>query len=151
MTRQDAFRLSLVTLLAFPMAGCGSGMKEFPLVDVSGLVTCNGKPVPKAMVYFEPVKTGESAQIGKQGFALTDEEGRFVVSTYGEQDGAVVGKHLIRVGKSESSPACDCALNATVVLQEVQVEGDQPLEFTFELPKKSRQNRDEVVEDDEGE
>lgn len=150
MVKDMSVRISL-GLVALLLGGCG-GAEKFPLVEVTGLVTCNGMPVPKAMVYFEPVRSGETATIGKQGFALTDDQGRFVVSTYGDGDGAVVGKHLIRVGKSESSPPCDCALNSMTVLQEVQVGGEEPMEFTFELPKKSRQNRDEMLElDDEDE
>lgn len=133
------------------LAGCGSGVEKFPLVAVSGTVTCEGKPVPNAIVFFEPVKSGASAASGKQGFATTDAEGHFVVSTYSDNDGAVKGKHIIRVGKSETSPACDCALNAAVELKRVDISGDAPIELQFELPKKTRQLGDEVPEDDDEE
>lgn len=149
MLRQSTPSLLYVLPLAVMLSGCGTGVKQFPLVDVQGVVLCEGKPVPKAMVYFEPVKTGDSADIGKQGFALTDEQGRYVVSTYGDQDGAVVGKHLVRVGKSESSPSCNCALNSMVVIKEVEVQGEDGMHLELELPKKSRRNRDEMIDDDE--
>ena len=126
-------------------SGCGSG-EQFPLTLVSGTVVCEGKPVAKALVYFEPVRTGDSAEIGKQGFALTDDQGKFVVSTYGESDGAVVGKHLVRVGKSETSPPCNCALNAEKVLREVEVLAGDAQTFEFVLAKKSARNRDQVLE-----
>lgn len=131
--------------LLLVISGCGSG-EQFPLTPVSGTVVCEGKPVAKALVYFEPVRTGDSAEIGKQGFALTDDQGKFVVSTYGESDGAVVGKHLVRVGKSETSPPCNCALNAEKVLREVEVLAGDAQTFEFVLAKKSARNRDQVLE-----
>ena len=131
--------------LSVLLNGCGSGDK-FPVTHVSGTVVCEGKPVAKALVYFEPVRSGESATVGDQGFALTDDQGKFVVSTYGENDGAVVGKHLVRVGKSETSPPCNCALNAEKVLQEVEVLSGDAQTFEFVLSKKSARNRDQVLE-----
>ena len=119
--------LLLVAGLLSVVQGC-SGIEEFPLGQISGSVTCEGKPVPKAIVYFEPIRTGESAQVGQQGFGLTDENGKFAISTYGENDGAVIGKHLVRVGRSETTPACSCALVADNVLQEVEVKSG-PNEF----------------------
>jgi len=129
--------------------GCGSG-NDFPVTHVSGVVLCEGKPVVKALVYFEPIRSGDSAFVGDQGFALTDDQGKFVVSTYGENDGAVVGKHLVRVGKAESSPPCNCALNAENVLQEVEVLAGKAQTFELVLAKKSARNRDQKLElDDE--
>lgn len=144
-----AYCVAICLSAIFLFVGCTGGLEKFPLVDVSGTVTCEGKPVPNAIVFFEPLRSGESATTGKQGFATTDSEGRFVVSTYGENDGAVVGKHIIRVGKTETSPPCDCALNANVELKQVEISGDEPIELAFELPKKSRRQRDEVLEDDD--
>jgi hypothetical protein len=54
--------------------------------------------VPQAFVYFEPLGDGgNSAIVGKGAFVRADDQGRFVLSTYGSCDGAVVGKHRVRV------------------------------------------------------
>ena len=131
--------------------GCGQGLEKFPLAEVTGTVVCEGRPVAKAMVFFEPVRSGDKAEVGKQGFALTDEDGKFVVSTYGDEDGAVVGRHLVRVGKTEASQPCPCALNADNVLQEVEVKSGDPQSFELVLKKKSARNRDQIIEDDDDE
>lgn len=122
-------KLLIVSLLLL-YCGC-AGIEEFPLAATSGTVTCEGKPVAKAIVFFEPLPNASSAVIGKQGYALTDENGKFVVSTYAENDGAVIGKHKVRVGSSETTPKCDCALLADIPLMEVEVKAG--VANTFEL------------------
>lgn len=140
-------RSLLLFSVVVSVMGCG-GAEKFPTAQVTGKVTCEGKPVAKAMVYFEPKRTGESGVIGQQGFALTDSEGKFVVSTYGEKDGAVLGKHMVRVGKSETTEPCKCALNAMNVLMEVDVTKEGANNFEVVLTKKSATNKDEVKEED---
>ena len=88
---------SLVVGLVFTV-GCGSG-GDFPVAPVSGRVLCDGQPVPHAIVFFEPLQSGDSALAGKQGIARAKEDGTFVISTYGTEDGAVVGKHRVRVAR----------------------------------------------------
>ncbi len=126
------------------VAGCSSGINKFPLAQATGTVTCDGKPVSKALVYFEPKKVDKEIVIGKQGFALTDGNGRFTVSTYGENDGAVIGRHIVRVGSTEGTPGCDCSLVADVPLIEVDVKSDQTNDFDLKLKKPSVEDRVEV-------
>lgn len=83
-------RLGLLFLFG-GLAGCGdSGLKEFPVAEASGVVLCEGNPVPFAKVFFNPKKKSgsKSAIVGKPGFAFADKDGRFVLSTYGDGDGA---------------------------------------------------------------
>lgn len=127
------------------LLGCG-GVEEFPRAQVTGSVMCEGKPVPKTLVTFEIKRTGESGLVGQLGTAVTDEEGKFVVSTYGEKDGAVIGKHMIRVGKTETTPPCNCAINAMTVQMEVDVTEKGPNNFEVTLAKKSAKNKDGVIE-----
>lgn len=143
MIRMRSMSLLFLALLA----GC-DGMEKFPVSATTGTVQCDGKPVVRAMVYFEPKRSGEGAMIGQQGYALTDESGKFTVSTYGEKDGAVVGTHMIRVGKSETSSPCPCALNAMTVQKEVEVTAKGPNHFDITLARKSSSNKDEVREAD---
>jgi len=140
-------RTSMGFVLLIVCIGC-DGMEKFPVSVTTGTVQCEGKPVVRAMVYFEPKRSGEGAMIGQQGYALTDESGKFTVSTYGDKDGAVVGTHMIRVGKSETSGPCPCALNSMTVQKEVEVSAKGPNHFDITLARKSSSNKDEVREAD---
>lgn len=108
------------------LAGC-TRQGEFPVAPTRGVVLCEGKPVPHVMVFFEPLATGEqkTALVGKQGFAFADAEGRFVISTYRDGDGAVIGRHRVRVGPPhpEDHPrfTCPCVLNPEVDVMEVEI------------------------------
>src|SRR5436190_23230991 len=86
--------LPFVTALL--LVGCNKG--DFPTAPTTGRVICEGQPVPHVMVFFEPMQTGKSGLVGKQGFARADANGTFFVSTYGEKDGAVIAHHRVRVG-----------------------------------------------------
>ncbi|HXG09757.1 MAG TPA: hypothetical protein VNK04_08205 [Gemmataceae bacterium] len=68
-------------------AGCSG---EPAVVKVSGKVTHNGKPVPGLFLNFEPEK-------GRPSWAITDKEGRFTLSCFEDNDGAVVGAHRVYV------------------------------------------------------
>src|SRR5262245_12103542 len=93
------------------------------------------------MVFFEPLQTGKSALVGKQGFAVADEKGTFAISTYGDKDGAVVGKHRIRVGPphSEDHPGykCACVLNPESNVMEVEIKRGQKNDFELVLKKRT--------------
>jgi hypothetical protein len=106
------------------LAGSG-GSGDFPTAPTTGRVICEGKPVPYVMVFFEPLQTGKKAVVGKQGFSYADAEGKFSISTYGNQDGAVIGHHRVRVGPphAEDHPnqKCDCYLNPEMDIMEVDI------------------------------
>ncbi len=123
-------------LFAAGLAGCADGIKEFPCAAASGTVLCDGKPVQGAQVYFAPKMTGKTAEVGKPGFAFTDEAGRFVLSTYGTGDGAVVGPHIVRVTTSNEFP-CDCIGEETRDLMEVDIVAEKENEFEVKLPKRT--------------
>jgi hypothetical protein len=143
MKRNSTFCFLLLLVVA---VGC-SGSGQFPIAKTTGTVKCDGEPVPNAIVYFEPITTGDSAFVGQQGFGLTDANGSFQISTYGTNDGAVVGKHFVRVGNSETSPPCNCSLNAINVLQEVEIKSTEPHSFDLVLKKKGRNEKAPVTED----
>lgn len=140
-------------LAAVLLSGCGKG--AFPTVPVTGRIVCEGEPVPFAMVYFEPQREGESAIVGKPGFATADGDGRFVLGTYELADGAVVGKHRVRVdrpapGKNPPGWQCGCEMNANVDVAVVEVV-DGENDFKIELVKSSQASRPPLEDDDEGE
>ena len=72
--------------------GCSSSK----YVPVSGVVKVDGKPYGKAAVSFQPKGTQDNPNPGRGSSAYTDENGRFVLFS-DENEGAVVGKHLVRI------------------------------------------------------
>lgn len=88
---------SVVMAAAFAavlVCGCGGGPKT---ASVSGVVTLDGQPYPNAVVSFQPQggDTSDGAGVGSTG--LTDENGRYTLSTVDGKGGAVVGKHKVRI------------------------------------------------------
>jgi hypothetical protein len=76
------------------MIGCSGGPD---LASVSGVVMLDGKPYPNAVVSFQPIGTPDNPNPGRGSSADTDENGRFVLKYDGMKDGAVVGKHRVRI------------------------------------------------------
>ncbi|MCA9075988.1 MAG: hypothetical protein KDA93_13255 [Planctomycetaceae bacterium] len=94
--RTILFPLSIGLLLS--VAGCGQS--QFEMADVEGTCTCDGVPMPMGMLVFTPVKppnlTNDKVhELGKPAHGEIQEDGSFVLSTYGNEDGAVVGKHRV--------------------------------------------------------
>jgi hypothetical protein len=87
-------RLSFFVLAASLSAFLGCSGSQY--VPVSGVVKVDGKPYGKAAVSFQPIGTQDNPNPGRGSSAYTDENGRFVLFS-DENDGAVVGKHLVRI------------------------------------------------------
>lgn len=136
-------RCGTVFLFAL-LAGCG-GAGEFPTAKTTGRVLCEGQPVPLVTVFFEPLQTGKKALVGKQGVAFAEADGTFAISTYGDKDGAVVGRHRVRVGPPRGGPPpgfkCDCVLNSEVDVTEVEVKAGQKNNFELVLKKRTGQEK----------
>jgi len=73
------------------LPGCGPGEILPECAPVTGRVTIDGVPIGSAMITFHPEK-GEN-----RGQAASDSDGKYTLSTYGSEDGAVVGKHTVTV------------------------------------------------------
>lgn len=76
--------------MALGALGCG-GSAGKP-VPVSGVLLEEGKPLADARVTFNPVESG-----GRMAFGLTDSEGRFRLTTFRHNDGALPGRYKITV------------------------------------------------------
>jgi hypothetical protein len=86
--------LSAILGLAL-IAGCGdSNPKTAP---VSGKVTYKGEPVPKVNVVYTPAK-------GRPAQGTTDAEGKYTLSTFKSNDGAVPGEHKVAITSTETPP-----------------------------------------------
>lgn len=88
------FRASLSIILFLTISGCGGGDRP-AIAKVSGLITLEGVPVSGATISFVPVEGG------RIGTAVSDDTGRYTISTYpgDPNDGAIVGSHKVGIMK----------------------------------------------------
>lgn len=87
----------IVFVIAF-MAGCGEGGPH--LVAVKGKVTLDGKPVPSAIVTFNPTGAGGSNSLGK-----TDSDGNYRLEFSQDKQGALVGEYAVEIVTKKISKA----------------------------------------------
>src|SRR5262245_48469005 len=73
-------------------AGCG----KYTPVRVSGEVTLDGAPVEGATVYFYAV--GDDKE-GRPAYGTTDKDGKFRLSTMGNEDGALRREYKVVIAK----------------------------------------------------
>lgn len=126
----------ILSAMLISTLGCSSG--DFPTAETTGHVVFDGKPVPNLVVFFEPLQSGNSAVVGKQGIGRTGDDGSFEISTYGKNDGAVVGKSRVRVGWQDGKidPSFQGVVNSENTLMEVEVKNGEVNDFEVVLPKK---------------
>ena len=108
--------LASLCLLGALCAGCGSQGPR--LTPVEGVVTLDGDVLEGAVVLFEPEAGGRPAT------GLTDAQGKFVLKTLEEGDGAQVGMNLVSVAKEAK------------VESDVEVEEGEIVPVEFETPVK---------------
>ena len=86
------------------LVGCSAGeddewTKNRPATyQARGTVTIDGNPLSDATVVFKPADSDGNTAVGR-----TDADGRFVLQTFENKDGAVAGKHLVTVTKVETT------------------------------------------------
>ncbi|MHC2067349.1 carboxypeptidase-like regulatory domain-containing protein [Bremerella sp. T1] len=121
------------------LIGCsGSGIP--PVGEVHGQITLNGEPVPNCHVMFEPIAGGRSSS------AMTDDSGRYVLKYKGDADGALLGKHRVRLITSRDPSRDDNGritdpgvkeklpkeYNSETTQQVEVVDGDNPIDFVIQ-------------------
>lgn len=92
----------LVASCCIAAGGCSSGyvMETAP---VRGTVSCNGETLTEGYLIFTPIvdASADSKQSGKSGYATIQSDGTYEVQTYEEGDGALIGKHEVRIYKPD--------------------------------------------------
>jgi hypothetical protein len=83
----------IACLAGLLVLGCSNRYKPVP---VSGVVTLEGKPVEGATVQFYSV--GDERE-GRQAFGSTDKDGKFRLSTMGNDDGALPGDYKVVIAR----------------------------------------------------
>jgi hypothetical protein len=107
--------LFAMVVLAGGLWGCGSN--EFAVAPVTGKVTCQGKPVTEASITFSPFSDDPKAKAGKAAEATLNDKGEFALNTYGNRDGATIGKHHVTVIMIDSYKKNDCAEPREIILE----------------------------------
>ncbi|MCC9604684.1 carboxypeptidase-like regulatory domain-containing protein [Blastopirellula sp. JC732] len=78
-----------LAIMTAAFVGCGNDLP--PVGEVYGTVKLNGEPVEGCQVMFEPIAGGRSSS------AMTDADGRYTLRYNGDADGALLGKHKVRL------------------------------------------------------
>ena len=86
-------------LLVFLTVSVATGCSKSGLVPVEGIVVLENEPVPEATVLFIP-----EGGTGQPAHGMTDENGKFQLSTFKENDGALPGAYKVTVTKSVPPP-----------------------------------------------
>lgn len=121
--------LGISTIVLASLAGCGGGDGHPPRVPVEVEVTYNGAPVEGAHVTFAPVGEGHPA------FATTGPNGRALLRTFGENDGALPGSYQVGVRKTQIADPTPMAPDDTGAMP-AGGSAQRPTEFREELPGK---------------
>jgi hypothetical protein len=75
-------------LAAIMATGCG----QSPTVKVTGAVSVKGQPAEGVQVTFLPAN-------GRPASGVTDSQGKFELSTFTQNDGAMPGEHTVTLGE----------------------------------------------------
>lgn len=85
-------------LVLCSVVGCsGGGGPERTVAPVKGVITFRGEPVKGGSITLRPIEVSGAGSgiLGKPASGVVQDDGSFVLSTYGKGDGAVVGKHQV--------------------------------------------------------
>lgn len=80
-------------LVCLALAGCGGATTDPPVAKATGTVTYKGGPVAGATVSF--IKEGAA----RSGVGVTNAEGKFTISTFENNDGALIGDNVVTIVK----------------------------------------------------
>jgi hypothetical protein len=111
---QSVFLTAAVAVLGIMTAsGCGkSGYTELGLVDVSGSVTLDGKPLPNAKIAFE----GEDK---RSAMGTTNASGQYTLMYDSQTRGTTPGAKIVRITTVEAGEGGGAAEGATAAKETV--------------------------------
>lgn len=93
--RRMKWQLSALFSLVL-LVGCGSAEPDKKgTAPVTGKVTYEGQAVTGGTLLFSPIAEGSSNKSGKTGTATIKSDGTYVMTTYSEGDGAVIGQNRV--------------------------------------------------------
>lgn len=101
---RGVLRVLTSAVLTVSVAGCGGG--AFEVVPAGGSVQFNGAPVSVGSITMVPVAAA-GAEPGKPAKAELRSDGTFELSTYGQFDGAIPGRHRVIYEGPEGEEAAE--------------------------------------------
>jgi hypothetical protein len=94
-------RVIAIAVVVLTTAGCGSS----PVVPIWGRVTLDGRPLPNAIVYFQPIGD-HKPNAGMGSAAKTDLDGHYTLrQIQPDRPGAVVSRHRVTIRAAPESGA----------------------------------------------
>jgi hypothetical protein len=95
----------MLPLVALVITGCGptDPPKAVGPQPVSGQVVYDGKPAAGVNVYLFPTDAPTPPAIPRNPTGVTGEDGRFVIGTFGKDDGASPGDYMVLLDWPQSS------------------------------------------------
>jgi hypothetical protein len=93
---------ALVSVLALAALSCGDGETRKPVYPVRGQLFADGKPAAGAYALFHPASDADPHATRPHG--QVDQDGTFVLSTYGANDGAPVGDYIVTLEWRKTVP-----------------------------------------------
>jgi hypothetical protein len=106
------------------------------MAPVRGTVTVDGQPLAEGRVMFTPVGKGE-LNSGKPAYGRIQSDGSFVLYTYGDDDGAIVGEHGVTVINTaeNSAPANGPKFTRVSLPRHFEVVAGQDNEIDIDISK----------------
>jgi hypothetical protein len=113
-------------MTAVGLAGCGSGGEgagqRENTVAVSGVVTFNNAPVEGATVTFSP----GAGSTSKAAFGVTNADGKYQLTTYAANDGAIPGSYSVTIAKQVTEGRAPDPVNEEDYKPPEETEGKAP-------------------------
>lgn len=129
-------RLLLLPLL-LSLTSCGGPYRVAP---VSGRITLNGEPLDHAAITFQPVARKDDTDPGPGSGAFTNAQGRYRLVLVGREiDGAIVGKHKVRVTLTDDAVVVD---RANKRIEELPEKYNKQTTLEFDVPPNGSSSAD---------
>ena len=104
--KTSSMALALLSLLV----GCGGPKQgQLPTAQVTGQVTYRGAPLGRGEIKFIPVQAAGGTRVA---YGTLDEQGRYRLGTYSQEDGAILGDYQVAV-ESRAEASAGAAQHAT--------------------------------------
>jgi len=95
--------------------GCGGSAEKFPLSQLRGTVTVEGKPVGNGTIIMNPVaQAGATGNPGKGASSTIGPDGSFTMTTYQDGDGVIIGEVEITAAADDPAQQWPANLKAPV-------------------------------------
>jgi hypothetical protein len=122
------------SLLLFAVLASGCGKDPHRVAPVSGTVTMDDKPLAGALVSFLP-ETKPGAMPSPTSRGVTDQQGRYSLTTSEDKPGAVVGLSKVRISTLRSQAGGETEGGAIISRETVPERYNSRTELTFEVPE----------------